>query len=90
MALDPATLRLLEQLTEDDVKPLHESTPAEARAFDAMLAELAGPGPEMGRVEERTIQGPDGQATLRVLVPVQDPRGVLVYYHGGRVGYRLH
>jgi acetyl esterase len=83
MALDPATLLLLEQMAEDDVKPLHESTPAEARAFDAMLAELAGPGPEMGRVEERTIQGPDGQATLRVLVPVQDPRGVLVYYHGG-------
>jgi acetyl esterase len=83
MALDPATLLLLEQMAEDDVKPLHESTPAEARAFDAMLAELAGPGPEMGRVEERTIQVPDGQATLRVLVPVQDPRGVLVYYHGG-------
>ena len=83
MALDPATLLLLEQMAEDDVKPLHESTPAEARAYDAMLAELAGPGPEMGRVEERTIQVPDGQATLRVLVPVQDPRGVLVYYHGG-------
>ena len=37
----------------------------------------------MERVEERTIEGPDGQAKLRILVPIQNPRGVMVYYHGG-------
>ena len=83
MALDSATVRLLEQLTEADGKPLHECTPDEARAFLSELAELAGPAPEMQRVEERTIDGPDGQAILRILVPIQNPIGVLVYYHGG-------
>jgi len=83
MALDTATVRLLEQLAEGDSKPLAESTPEEARASMAMIAELAGPGPKMDRVEERTIEGRDGKATLRILVPIKDPRGVIVYYHGG-------
>ena len=83
MALDTATLRLLEQMAESEEKPLHECTPEEVRAADARVAELAGPGPEMERVEERKIQGPDGEATLRILVPIEPPRGVLVYYHGG-------
>jgi acetyl esterase len=83
MALDSATARLLEQLAEVDGKPLHECTPDEARAFLSKLAELSGPAPAMLRVEERTIEGPDGQARLRILVPIQNPRGVLVYYHGG-------
>ena len=83
MAVDTATFRLIEQLAEGGGKPLHECTPVEARAFLAKLAELAGPAPTMERVEERTIEGPDGQATLRILVPIQNPIGVLVYYHGG-------
>lgn len=83
MALDSATLRLLEQMAEGDGKPLHESTPDEARALGSMIAELAGPAPEMERVEEHTIEGPDGEATLQILVPIENPRGVLVYYHGG-------
>ena len=83
MALDVATVEFLEQMAKGDGKPLHESTPDEARALESTLAELAGPAPEMERVEERTIKGPGGEATLRVLVPVKSPRGVLVYYHGG-------
>ena len=83
MALDSATARLLGQLAEGDGKPLHERTPDEARALGSKLAELAGPAPAMQRVEECTIEGPDGQARLRTLVPIRNPRGVLVYYHGG-------
>ena len=83
MALDAATIRFLKQLTEGGGKPLHESTPDEARVYLSGLAELAGPAPEMQRVEDRTIDGPDARATLRILVPVKDPIGVLVYYHGG-------
>jgi acetyl esterase len=83
MALDSATARLLGQLAEGDGKPLHECTPDEARALGSKLAELAGPAPAMQRVEECTIEGPDGQARLRTLVPIRNPRGVLVYYHGG-------
>ena len=83
MSLDVATTRFLDQMAEGDWKPLYECTPDEARALGSMIAELAGPAPEMERVEERTIGGPDGEATLRILVPIENPRGVLVYYHGG-------
>jgi len=83
MALDSATLKLLEQMAEGDGKPLHESTPDEARTLGSMFKELAGPGPEMQRVEDHTIEGQHGKATLRILVPIEKPRGVLVYYHGG-------
>ncbi len=83
MALDSATLKLLEQMAEGGGKPLHESTPDEARTLGSMFAELAGPGPEMQRVEERTIEGQRGKATLWIFVPIEKPRGVLVYYHGG-------
>ena len=37
----------------------------------------------MQRVEERTIKGSDGQAILRILVPTENPIGVMVYCHGG-------
>ena len=47
MALDAATIRFLKQLTEGGGKPLHESTPDEARVYLSGLAELAGPAPEM-------------------------------------------
>ena len=83
MALDSATARLLDQFAEGESKPLHECTPGEARVLLSKLAELAGPAPEMQRVGERNIEGPDGQAKIRILVPVQNPIGVLVYYHGG-------
>ena len=64
-------------------KPIHESTPHEARALTSKIAELAGPAPEMVRVEECTVEGTDGETTLRILVPLERSRGVLVYYHGG-------
>ncbi len=83
MALDSATVRFLEQLTEGDGKPLHECTPDEARSFLSRLSKLAGPAPAMQRVEERTVKGSDGQAVLRILVPTENPIGILVYYHGG-------
>ena len=83
MALDSATVKFLEQMADGDGESLLKGTPYEARAFASRIAELAGPAPEMERVEERTIEGTDGEATLRILVPIEHPRGVLVYYHGG-------
>ena len=44
---------------------------------------MPGRAPEMERVEEHTIEGRDGAATLRILTPIENPRGVVVYYHGG-------
>ena len=83
MALDSATAKFLEQMAEHGGKPIHESTPKEARAFASRIAELAGPAPQMWRVEEHAVRDADGEATLRILVPFEYSRGVLVYYHGG-------
>ncbi len=83
MTLDKATRTLMEQLAAGGGKALHEGTPEEARALGPALAALAGPAPAMGRVEEHRVSAPGGEVPLRVLVPEQPARGVIVYYHGG-------
>jgi len=83
MTLDFATAELLEQMAEGGGKPLHESTVEEARALAAGMAAQAGPAPSMFRVEEHSLAVPDGEAPVRVLVPLERPAGVIVYYHGG-------
>lgn len=83
MTLDVATRMFLEQMASAGGKPLHEHTPEEARALGAQLAALAGPAPRMARIEEHRIPAPDGEVPVRVLVPLEPARGVIVYYHGG-------
>ncbi|MFC4008521.1 alpha/beta hydrolase [Nonomuraea purpurea] len=84
MSLDDATAQFLKQMSEAGGKALHEMTPDEARAMGGALRELYGAGPEMARVEDVVIRAADGGAFgARVLVPVQEPRATIVYYHGG-------
>lgn len=83
MALDLATATLLEQMAAQGGKPLHELTPTEARAFGEAMAALAGPGPRMASAEDHRVAVDGGEITVRVLVPPQGARGVLVYLHGG-------
>ena len=83
MAIDRSTAKFLAEMAEDGGKPIHENAPHDARAFASKIAALAGPAPEMVRVEERTMEDADGEATLRILVPFEHIRGVMVYYHGG-------
>lgn len=86
MVLDPQTMMLLQTMAEGadpDAKPLHEMSPDEARAFGGALADLAGPAPRMARSEDHDIETGDGSFRVRVLVPLEPPSGVIVYYHGG-------
>lgn len=83
MALDTATVRFLELMADGASKPLHESTPNEARELGQKLSSFAGPGPEMHSVREHTINSHNGTVTLRILSPIEQPRGILIYYHGG-------
>ena len=83
MTVDFATAELLEQMAAGGGKPLHESSVEEARALAAGMAAQAGPAPDMFRVEEHRLPVPDGDVPLRVLVPLERPAGVIVYYHGG-------
>ena len=73
----------MDQLAAARAKPLHECTPEEAREFAEAAAALAGPAPAMGRVEDHRVAVADGEITVRVLVPPQGARGVILYLHGG-------
>jgi acetyl esterase len=83
MAVDVATRAVLAQMAEAGGKPLHECTPQEARALSKGLAELAGPAPAMARAEDHQVGAPNGSVPVRVLVPLQGARGVVVWLHGG-------
>ncbi|PXY35986.1 alpha/beta hydrolase [Prauserella flavalba] len=84
MALDEATADFLAKMAETGAKPLHELSPAEARELSAGLKDLYGPGPDMARVEEHAVSTQDGGSVgVRLLVPNAEPRGLMVYYHGG-------
>jgi acetyl esterase len=48
----------------------------------AMRGEQA-PGPDMASVRDTRVRASGGFVPVRVLVPVDQPRGVIVYYHGG-------
>jgi acetyl esterase len=83
MALDEATAALLAQMAAGGGKPLHEMTPAEARGMMAAMRGEGPAGPEMTTVTNTRVRVSGGFVPLRVLVPNENPRGVIVYYHGG-------
>ncbi|MDQ6674977.1 MAG: alpha/beta hydrolase [Chloroflexota bacterium] len=84
MVLDEATSALLAEMAASGMKPLHEMTPMEARGLGPMLRDMYGAGPEMARVEDFEVRAADGASlTVRMLVPGDHPRAVIVYYHGG-------
>ena len=77
--LDEASTGFIADLAASGLPPLHELSPREARAAGAGMAELYGRGPRIARVEEVEL----GPMRLRLLVPSERARGVIVYYHGG-------
>ncbi|WP_026449321.1 alpha/beta hydrolase [Actinopolyspora mortivallis] len=84
MALDEATRALVAAMADSDATPPHELTVPEARA--AMVGQLSSTtaaAPEMHSVEDVETAGPDGTVPARVLHPVESPRALIVYYHGG-------
>lgn len=83
MAVDFATKAVLDQMVSAGGKALHESTPEEARALGKAFAAMAGPAPTMARAEDHEVAVAGGVVPVRVLVPPQGARGVIVYLHGG-------
>ncbi|MCU1503916.1 MAG: Esterase [Ilumatobacteraceae bacterium] len=83
MAVDHATRAILDQIATGGGKALHEGTPDEARALSKAFAAMAGPAPAMARVEDHEVPVAGGSVPVRVLVPAQGARGVIVYFHGG-------
>lgn len=83
MAVDEETAALLAQMAASGARPLHEMTAAQAREFAAAMSVPGDPGPDMTDVRNTRVHTGGGAFPIRILTPCQDPRGVIVYYHGG-------
>jgi acetyl esterase len=83
MPLDAETEQLLGELSASGAKPISEMTVEEARGLTGQLATLYGPGPEMASVRDGRVEASGGFVPYRLLTPEGDPRGVIIYYHGG-------
>lgn len=80
MPLDPDIQELLNRAAGQP--KLETLSVAEARR--QFEARPLPPAPEVGRVEERSIDGPGGSLRLRIYTPPggRTPRPLLVFYHG--------
>ena len=76
MPLDPQAKALLDEFATADAPPPWEVPLADLRAgFDELSAALAAPAPEVARVEDRTVPGPDGAIPIRLYWPESDGSG---------------
>lgn len=66
-------------LPDPTLLPASEGRAQAARANERWNREL----PTMARVEEVVVQGPAGDLPCRILVPMGDVRGTILYLHGG-------
>ena len=82
MALDEATAAYVAKVASEQ-KPLREMTVAEARASEAAQTELLEPGPQVAEVRNTRVAVAGGWIPVRIFVPDETPRGVIVFYHGG-------
>jgi acetyl esterase len=84
MPLDPQVQALLDQAAAAGRPPLRNQTVEESRAVMRSMIPAREPGPEVGRVDNRQIPGPDGDIPLRVYRPEgEGPFPLLVWFHGG-------
>jgi acetyl esterase len=83
MTLDEPTARLVKMMIEARPKPTHEMTPDEARAYVESARPQQVDSLPMARVDDHELEVADGTIAVRVLVPVDKPKGVIVYLHGG-------
>lgn len=86
MALDTSTAALCQNLAAQGGPAFHEMEVADCRAAFAQLVEMTqGEIQSIHAVEDRTIDGPNGEIPIRIYTPREtgDALGVLVLFHGG-------
>ncbi|HEY6925090.1 MAG TPA: alpha/beta hydrolase [Steroidobacteraceae bacterium] len=94
MPLDPRAKRFLDRLAALNPPSVLALTVSERRTGLSQMLSFAGPGSPVGRIAERTLEGPDGKhLVLRIYTPMgvdeAQARGsggllpALVYFHGG-------
>jgi acetyl esterase len=82
--LDPQMAALLEVATAAGMPPdFRAMGPAAAKAASKLSGAQMGQGPEVARIENLTIPGPQGPIGARLYTPNARPRGLIVFFHGG-------
>lgn len=85
MPLHPEAAAFLEQVARQKNQPI-DSLPLDLVRRAALIGSLPGSShPELARIENRLIPGPDGgQLPVRIYVPHgSGPFGMCLYFHGG-------
>lgn len=88
MTLDPQAKAILDQIAKSPMPRLHQVPADVARQMFEITCQLTDmKNLPIGKVEDRTIPGPDGRPlAVRIYTPVAAPAGplpVLVFFHGG-------
>jgi len=83
MPLDKDNRVLFERVMAARGEPLYKLPVAVARAAYGRLGGLCPAGPAMLRVLDLEMPTREGAIRLRVLIPCERVRGIIVYYHGG-------
>ena len=82
MPLDPQIQEVMALVAAQGFPPNHTVSPEQARANGQ--ARPRAKGPEVSRVVDRTIPGPDSELPVRIYTPVgTGPFPALVWFHGG-------
>ncbi|HVM96979.1 MAG TPA: alpha/beta hydrolase [Candidatus Acidoferrales bacterium] len=84
MPLDPQAKAFLDQIAAMGGPALNEVPVEIARTASDAMAQWAGPGPDVARVENRKIPGSNGDIPIRIYTPgTEAGYPVLVFFHGG-------
>ena len=82
MIVDPQARAYLDQLAALGAPPMNTLPPAQVRANSENAPRPAGP--EVAKVEDRKVPGPNGDIPVRVYTPAgTGPFPVLMWFHGG-------
>jgi acetyl esterase len=82
MPLDPQAQQVLQLLAEMGLPPTHTISPEQARINSKLRPRAAGP--DVAKVEDRTIPGAGPDIPVRIYTPAgTGPFPVLVWFHGG-------
>lgn len=82
MPLDPQAQQVIEQLAALGFPPVHTVSPEQARINARLRPRVAGP--EVARVENRRIPGPESDIPVRLYTPAgAGPFPILAWFHGG-------
>ena len=88
MPLDPQAQDFLSRLAAARLPSIEDQTVEQARAQMDLSTRFLGKPPHVDRVENRTIEGPGGDLSIRLIFPEgaegrREPLPIVVYYHGG-------